>query len=232
MTEVGEDLVGRRWHTRSRRAATIPRSGSRTADGQRCAARARCPRRRRRGLRSHSGPRKRRSAPKRTSRTWLDSDRSGGSLLNARTQPIPARAAAAAVERAWLLCSPPAVTRTSHPRAMASATRSSSFRALFATGGEPGAVVALDPEAASWKSERRPEAIGPLQGCRQVGKDQISHGLRSHPPRALTFSHRTDRRYPVARQGRSPRTGSSRGAGSMQPRSRPYLGTDVTRWSL
>jgi hypothetical protein len=37
---------------------------------------------------------------------------------------------------------------------------------LVPTGGEPGAVVSLDPEAVRWKSERRPEAIGPLQACR------------------------------------------------------------------
>jgi hypothetical protein len=48
---------------------------------------------------------------------------------------------------------------------------------LVPTGGEAGAVVSLDPEAVRWKSERRAEAIGPLQACREVGKHQICHGL-------------------------------------------------------
>jgi len=41
---------------------------------------------------------------------------------------------------------------------------------LVPAGCEPGAVVALDPEAPRRKSERRPEAIGRLEAGRQVGK--------------------------------------------------------------
>lgn len=44
---------------------------------------------------------------------------------------------------------------------------------LVSAGSEPGLIVALDPEAARRKRERRAEAIGPLQGCRQVGEHQI-----------------------------------------------------------
>ena len=41
---------------------------------------------------------------------------------------------------------------------------------LVPAGGEPRAVVALDPQATGWKSERRPEPVGELQWRWQVGE--------------------------------------------------------------
>src|SRR6516162_4629754 len=50
---------------------------------------------------------------------------------------MPRRAAAAAVMRAKLDCGPPAVTSVSQPRALASATRYSSLRALLPPRASP-----------------------------------------------------------------------------------------------
>ena len=48
---------------------------------------------------------------------------------------------------------------------------------LVATGREAGAVIPLDPQSAGRERERGAEAIGPLQGCREVGQPQLGHGL-------------------------------------------------------
>jgi hypothetical protein len=82
------------------------------------------------------------------------------------SHPRPSLAQAAAVWRAWLDCTAPAVSTVSAPRSRASPSKNSSLRVLLPPAGEPRAVVALDPDPRPAKLAT--EALEWLEGGRQV----------------------------------------------------------------
>ena len=82
-----------------------------------------------------------------------------------RWQSSPSRLAAAAVMRAWLLCTPPPVTSASQPCSIASAQRSSSLRALLPPSARPVRSSRLTNR---WRdAEVRAQARHRLERCRE-----------------------------------------------------------------
>ena len=182
------------------------------AERRRAADRDRVPASRRRGAvrprppRSRARARSSSSAPASSSRSvvkcrvapnsWSSSRfavlRSRGGPPSTRWQSSPSRLAAAAVIRAWLLCTPPPVTSVSQPCSTASAQRSVELAGLVAAEREAGEVVALHEERG--QPEVRTEARHRLERCRQrregrrVTRRRHAAATRRVAPMASTVS--------------------------------------------